>query len=151
MSSCIARSGAEWIPGDAKSREPVDRKLLDDAVHLAIGNKKENSNGLPIAISKLVVDYLEEFPCFGESEWTILCGKVDPAPPLPEDFSAIWNEPCPIYSGKKISETHMLVYIPATVDEKPFTLKKLGEIAKRFFLKNDAGYKFPDFNILAQK
>lgn len=36
----------------------------------------------------------------------------------------------------------MLVYIPATVDEVPFTLKKLGEIAKRYFPKNDQGYRY---------
>ncbi|MBA3816526.1 MAG: hypothetical protein H0X29_08425, partial [Parachlamydiaceae bacterium] len=108
------------------------RERLDDAVYSAIS--------FPQAISKMVVDYLEEYPSFGESEWTALCERVDPAPPLPHDFSDIWNGPCPIYSGKKISETHMLVYIPATVDGKPFTLKKLGEIAKRFFPQNDSGY-----------
>lgn len=136
MSSCITRSGAVWVTGDAKSREG-----LDDAVYSAIGNTKENLNGLPQAISKMVVDYLEEYPSFGESEWTTLCGRVDPAPSLPPDFSDLWNRPCPIYPGMKISETHMLVYIPATVDGKPFTLKKLGEIAKRFFPQNDKGFR----------
>lgn len=125
-----------WISSDFKSRE-----RLDDAVYSAIGNTGKNLNGFPKAISKMVVDYLEEFPSFGESEWTTLFGRVDPAPPLPPDFSDIWNGPCPIYSGKKISETHMLVYIPATVDGKPFTLNKLGEIAKRFFPTNDNGYR----------
>lgn len=55
MSSCITRSGAVWNSGDAKSRE-----LLDDAFDSTIG--------LPKVLSKIVVDYLEDFPCFGESE-----------------------------------------------------------------------------------
>jgi hypothetical protein len=137
MSSCITRSGAVWVTGDTKSRE-----RLDDAVYSA------NSFLFSQAISKMVVDYLEEYPSFGESEWTTLCGRVDPAPSLPHDFSDIWNGPCPIYSGKKISETHMLVYIPATVDGKPFTLNKLGQIAKRFFPQNDKGYRSIGFHIV---
>jgi hypothetical protein len=80
--------------------------------------------------------------------WKTLCGRVDPAPPLPPNFSDIWNGPCPICSGKKISETHILVYIPATIDGKPFTLNKLGEIAKRFFPKNGKGYKYIWSNIV---
>ncbi|MBA3815732.1 MAG: hypothetical protein H0X29_04270 [Parachlamydiaceae bacterium] len=109
MSSCITRSGAEWVSGDTKSRE-----RLNDAVYSA--------KSFPQAITQIVIDYLEVNPCFGESEWAALCGRVDPAPSLPPDFYDIWNGPCPIYSGKKISETHMLVYIPATIDGKPFTL-----------------------------
>ncbi len=137
MSSRIARSGAVWISDDAKSRE-----WLDHAVYSAIGNTEKNLKGVPQAVSKMVVDYLEAYPGFGESEWTTFCGRVDPAPPLPSDFSDIWNGPCPIYSGKKINETHMLVYIPATIDGKPFTLKKLGEIAKRFFPKTGRGFEY---------
>lgn len=65
-----------WISGYFKSRE-----RLDNAIYSAIGNTEENLNGFPQAISKMVVDYLEEFPSFGESEWTTLFGRVNPAPP----------------------------------------------------------------------
>lgn len=135
MSYSITRPGAVWVFGDAEKR-----KLLDNVVDSAIGNKK-NLNGLPPAITRKVVDYLEEYPSFGESEWNALCGEVDPAPLLPHDFSVIWNGECPIYPGKKRSEIQMLVYIPAAVDGKPFTLKKLGMIAKRFFPRTEKGYR----------
>lgn len=135
MTSCISRSGAIWTTGDTKSR-----KRVDDAIYSAIGNK-ENLNGYPLAISQIIVDYLEEYRSFGERDWMRFCKKVDPAPPIPLDFYDIWYGPCPIYPEKKISETHMLVYIPATVDGKPFTLKKLGEITKNFFPKIDKGYR----------
>jgi hypothetical protein len=137
MSSCITRSIAEWIPGDAESR-----KLLDNAVYSAIGNTEEKSNGLPEAVLKIIIGYLKGYRCFGASDWSIHCGRVDPAPPLPHDFSAIWNRPCPILPKNKIKKTHMLVYLPATVDGKPFTLKKLVEIAKRHFPQNNGSNEF---------
>jgi hypothetical protein len=36
----------------------------------------------------------------------------------------------------------MLVYIPATVDKKPLTLRSLGEIAMRYFPANAGGYGY---------
>lgn len=130
-------SEAIWRSGATQSREH-----LEDVVYSTIGNTKANISGLPQSISKMVVEYLEEYQCFGEREWLALCGSVDPAPLLPPNFSDIWNGPCPIFPGKKVCETHMLVYIPATVDGKPFTFNKLGEIAKRFFPKNDNGFRY---------
>lgn len=127
---------AEWT-----SEEIERRELLDHTVYSVLGNGEKKSNGFPQTISKIVVDYLENYRCFGESEWTLL-GRVNPAPLLPIGFSAIWKGACPIFPAKKIRETHMLVYIPSTLDGQPLTLKKLGEITKSYFPESERGYGF---------
>lgn len=129
-------SEAVYVSADSKTR-----KELNDVLYSIIGNTKENSIGLPNDICKICVDYLEE-RCFGENEWRDLFGSVDPAPPLPSDFSDIWNGPCPFFPEKKVCETHMLVYIPSMVAGKPFTLNMLIEIVKRSVFKNEKTFLY---------
>ena len=129
---------AEWILQE-------DRNPIESAVFAAVDHA-EKSVGVPFDLTKKVVDYLQRYDCFGESEWNSLCGSVPPEPPLPLGFARIWQSPCPAFLGKKICETHVLFYIPTTVDGKPLTLKSLGQIAKRYFPKTAAGYRdvWPD-------
>lgn len=126
----------EWVEDDDSS----SRKKVTDAVVKAFAKIIFHKDLLPI-----VVDYLEKGPIFGEEEWNSLCGRVAPAPPLPLEFPVIWNGPCPIYPGKKVCETHRLVYLPAKVDDKPLTIRSFGEYAKRYYPKTSerGGYFFP--------
>ena len=52
-------------------------------------------------------------------------------PPLPKNILDILNAPCSFWPDKKVQETHLLVLIPNTVNEKPFTLNYLKELIKK--------------------
>lgn len=123
---------AEWVQDD----DSRSRKLVNDVVVAVLG-QGDNAISIPKVLTNIVVDYLEEsYRCFGEAEWNNLGVRVPPAPPLPADFSRIWNGPCPIWPDKKVKDTHMLVYIPARL-----TLKSLEEIAKLYFPDNSPGFR----------
>jgi hypothetical protein len=64
----------------------------------------------------------------GEVEWRHYFGEVESAPDLPRDMATILDSACPFWPGKKVRDTHLLVLIPATVDEAPFTLNLLEEL-----------------------
>ncbi len=126
---------AEWT---------LDSKPICTAVYAAIGQTEQKPIGLLLPLVEVVVSYLKaNNGCiFGAREWETLFGKVGPAPVLPLNIENIWQSQCLAFPGKKVHETHMLVYIPTTVDEKILTLKSLGEIAKRHFSTIDAGYGY---------
>jgi hypothetical protein len=66
----------------------------------------------------------------GEVEWKYYFGEVGPAPDLPRDMVTILDASCPFWPEKKVKDTHLLVLIPAQVDERPFTLNLLRELIK---------------------
>jgi hypothetical protein len=67
----------------------------------------------------------------GGLEWRHYFGEVEPAPDLPRDIDTILDAPCPFWPEKIVRDTHLLVLIPATVDEAPFSLNLLGELIQR--------------------
>jgi hypothetical protein len=64
----------------------------------------------------------------GEVEWKHYFGDVEPASDLPGDMDDILDSACPFWPEKQVRDTHLLVLIPAAVDEKPFTLNLLKEL-----------------------
>jgi NLR family CARD domain-containing protein 3 len=66
----------------------------------------------------------------GPKEWKQYFGEVGAAPPLPANINEILNSSCPFWPGYQVKETHLLVLVPATVDEIPFTLDLLGELIR---------------------
>jgi len=73
---------------------------------------------------------VEEF-CFGKAAWEKYLGDVGEVPPLPKNIAEILMSPCPFWPGEKVSETHMLVLIPKTVNGKAFTLNYLFELIQK--------------------
>jgi len=67
---------------------------------------------------------------FGKEMWKKYLGDIGAEPPLPPDINAILKGPCPIWSDKKIEETHVLVLIPQAINGKPLNLKNLGELVQ---------------------
>jgi hypothetical protein len=67
---------------------------------------------------------------FGAKEWERYFGEVGETPPLPSDIVEILDSPCPFWQGKQVKDTHLLVLIPAAVNDKPFTLNLLGELVQ---------------------
>ena len=62
---------------------------------------------------------------FGQEAWVRYFGDTGVEPPLPFDIDAILNSACPFWPGSKVKDTHLLVLIPATVHDRPFTLDLL--------------------------
>lgn len=68
---------------------------------------------------------------FGKAKWAHYLGDIGIEPPLPPNIDQILNSPCPIWSGKKIADTHLLTLIPQTVNGQPLTLKHLGDLIQQ--------------------
>jgi hypothetical protein len=68
---------------------------------------------------------------FGKVQWEKYFGDVGSVPDLPADINEILAADCQLFPEKKVWETHMLVLIPETVDNKPLTLTSLGELVKK--------------------
>jgi hypothetical protein len=81
---------------------------------------------------------------FGKALWEKYIGDVGVEPPLPADIDQILDAPCPFWPGKKVSETHVLVLIPQTVNEKPLNLKLLGELVQKPLQGNTTKYNYLD-------
>eukprot|EP01136_Pigoraptor_vietnamica_P035836 Opistho-1_new@101600 len=67
---------------------------------------------------------------FGKKEWEKYFGDVGVEPPLPANIHQILQSPCPIWSGNKVADTHLLTLIPQTVNGRPLTLNYLEELIK---------------------
>ena len=65
---------------------------------------------------------------FGAEDWFQYLGKIEEAPPLPVNIIDTLNGPCPFWPGKQVRDTHLLVLIPATVNDKPLSLNLLEEL-----------------------
>jgi hypothetical protein len=152
------------MPGDEEDSKPPAKKLRTSGGYSPTAQNEEPPNhhgdsyaenalamsagGNPMAEShnlSLSSSY------FGAEEWKRHFGGVGSAPSLPSNIDAILDSPCPFWPGKKVRDTHLLVLIPATVDDAPFTLNLLGELIQR---PNNGGhktkYKYYDSDVKAQ-
>jgi hypothetical protein len=113
----LERIQAELTRQDAAMREAIQSKI--DL--LSRQHKNETQHLASLRIPAMAI---------GPKEWAQYFGEVGEAPSLPADINQILNSPCPFWSGKKVSDTHLLVLVPATVDGNPFTLDLLGKLIK---------------------
>lgn len=80
---------------------------------------------------------------FGPEKWAEKYVEVDAkeaSSALPADMFDILNGPCEAFPGKKVWQTHMLVWIPGSINGRPLTLNSLGELAKKYFPNLLTGY-----------
>lgn len=59
---------------------------------------------------------------------------------LPQNILDILKSPCPILRGKFIFQTHILAWIPTTIQDEPTTINKLGTLIQSRFPDHDRGY-----------
>ena len=90
--------------------------------------------------------------CFKPADWNLSfksevvkisdIGKIFQS--LPENIKEILTRPCPFFKEKRVMETHMLVWIPASINGQPVTIRNFGILLKDRleFSKNDTGYGF---------
>ncbi|MHA7878118.1 MAG: hypothetical protein ACX93T_04355, partial [Bacteroidota bacterium] len=67
---------------------------------------------------------------FDATKWRSYFGEVGPAPPIPTHIEALLSQPCPLFPGKRVYESHLLTLIPATVDGVPLTLNSFQKVLK---------------------
>lgn len=127
---------AEWI---------IDSRPVNTAVRAALGETNNKQAALIPDLIQVIAEYLRSNKdiLFGEGDWERLVGRVTPAPTLPPNIEAILQGPCPFFSGKEVRETHLLVYMPTTVNGQSLTLNILGLLAKRhFFPASETSYRY---------
>ena len=72
--------------------------------------------------------YREPAEAFGEEMWKTHIGEIEQPPRLPLNIKKTLASPCPIWDGKKIKETHILVYRPERINGKPNTVNNIGKL-----------------------
>ena len=88
---------------------------------------------IPLFPKPIVQDEVSTFIpsiAFGKADWWKYFGDIEFEPPLPANIEEILNEPCSFWPDKKVKETHLLVLIPNTVNERPFTMNYLEELVQ---------------------
>ncbi|MBI3211744.1 MAG: hypothetical protein HYZ47_03560 [Simkania negevensis] len=85
---------------------------------------------------------------FDKAAWEKYFGDIGEEPSLPADIATILASPCPIWSDKKIQETHVLILVPAKVNGEPLTLESLEKLVKNPKEGNATQYRsfFPGKN-----
>ena len=80
----------------------------------------------------------------GPEVWREVFGAkaVPAAPPLPRDIMKILQEACPFNAGKKVHETHLLLFVPETLDGTPFNLLTLREKSRAIATRDGKGATF---------
>ena len=99
--------------------------------------------------------------CFNPSHWNKFCGdgtvsneEIEKAfKLLPPNINEILKSPCPAFPGKRIVDTHMLVWIPESINGKKLTLDSFGKLLKQQpeFANNPTGYRRIGGHIAQQK
>jgi 50S ribosome-binding GTPase len=119
----------EYVALLRSQQEAQSRKEAALAAQLATFGQQQNEIQQAVVAARI----LQSIPAMaiGPKEWIQYFGEVGETPPLPADINQILSGRCPFWPSKKVSDTHLLVLIPATVDGKPFTLDLLGELIKR--------------------
>ena len=95
----------------------------------------------PVAVAASSKTLTVPSMAFGAAAWKMYWGDVGVEKPLPPNIEEILNSPCPFWPGKKIRETHVLVYKPETVNGQPLSLAFLGELVQKPLQGNATKYE----------
>jgi F-box-like len=119
-----------------------------DIFHLERASQVSKKWKRLVTIQSKEAIYIYRKKAFSSEKWAKYCGKdilkgednKEELSSLPEDIAEIFKSPCPAFRGKKVMDTHMLVWIPKTINGQPLTLNNLGELVKRYFPYDMRGY-----------
>jgi hypothetical protein len=99
---------------------------------------------------QLAMEYLDFHPAgvgvHGRRDWNARGIDVGEVPPLPKELLKALNQPCPIAKdGSKMIDTHVILWMPPTLNGAPITVNTLEEMATSAeFGKNKIGYESCD-------
>lgn len=115
-----------------RTRSPSDSLIVFDMPPEVIENILLHLDNTTLLSTRLVskvwkvlserhISYLPDV-VIGKEMWEKLAKtKVQP-PPLPENLDKILAENCPFNSGMKVRDTHILIYFPGTIDNRPHNM-----------------------------
>jgi hypothetical protein len=127
----------------------IDSMNLDDRIKAQLEINRQLDNWLASTSPELSVALKRVKVCLGANyigpeAFSNFLGfeDVGVVPPLPPTITPeLLEAKCPIFkNGQRIKDTHLLVFIPQTVDKEPFTINALTERTKIKQLKT----LFPD-------
>ena len=79
---------------------------------------------------------------FGPVAWTKYFGNIGNAPALPKDIMEQLSQPCLIWPGKTVRETHVLVLIPSRVNGTQLTIESWGHLVENPLEGHDSKYRY---------
>lgn len=85
--------------------------------------------GLPIVI-KIEGQFPQGSKVFGQREWERYWGKVGEVPAPPKEMLTAALGPCPLVEGKKMWQTHVFFYRPATIYGKSIDTELIKSIVE---------------------
>jgi hypothetical protein len=135
-STAIVPDSIPSIPsGVPASGSSVLRATEEEVPASGLKRKRRHSAHPPRSSSASGMRQLASIPsvpstAIGPKEWEQYFGEVGAVSPLPANIDEILNSPCPFWEDKQVKDTHLLVLVPAMVDERPFTLDLLGDLIK---------------------
>jgi hypothetical protein len=107
-----------YLQGCRSDSQVPSKDVAPEKTHVASDDKSASSH-VPSPQAPVV---------FGSQEWSRYFGEVGEEPSLPLNAEEILGSACPFWPEKQVKDTHLLVLIPATVDDKPFSLDLLGDL-----------------------
>jgi hypothetical protein len=105
-------------------------KMVDPLVLSAPVSAKETARLVLATETEQKQQIIMDPSVFGKEQWTKYFGDVGVAPPLPAAIDDILASPCPIFPDKTVGESHVLILIPKTIDDKTLTLNLLAGLIK---------------------
>lgn len=112
------------LPGAGVGIESIAVQITDDKI-----GQSEPVN-MELQTIQQSAHNASSFVSFGKTDWERYFGTVDNEPPLPDNIMDILQGPCPICPGKMIQDTHILTFIPSSINGQPLTLDCLMELIK---------------------
>lgn len=104
----------------------IDPKYLSLSLRSSFKDAAAHRLGQINDLVNIIIEYLKTtLFIFDDKDWNSLLGKVNKAPKLPHGIERILQRNCPFFPGKKIWQTHMLVYLPSHVNNKELSLNHL--------------------------
>lgn len=125
------------FPQDDRATSIQNRRVFNDFIKDYNRNKFSWKTARKIGKTEV-----ESITFFGKEDWGKIGIKVKDAPPLPSDIKQIYRSPCPVWPGKTVGETHMLVLIPKMLGDKPITMNRLRKLACEYFLNKTFYYNW---------
>jgi hypothetical protein len=114
-----------WHAASGEHRDPAEERAI--VGHL---NTLRASRLPPQRIIDLVLEYYQPLSnVIDTNQWNVRIGRV-PNRSLLSGTETLLSQPCSIFHGKTIGETHICIDIPPTVDGQPLTLNRIRHFAE---------------------
>ena len=159
-SSAQSANSAEPLPLSLGLPNEIFKVIFSDVNFKELRNcslvdKKWNQvTNDPMLVKKTIYEGF----CFNPSHWNEFCGAgtvshdeiAKAYASLPKDILEILKND---YNGKKVIDTHMLVWIPETIKGKPLTIDTFGALLKekQEFSNSATGYGYIPNSIIQQE